>query len=376
MANLPCKLTQVHRALERFPNWVVPPPARMADLYLGGLQKSQIIAAVTELGIADALASTEGQTAQQLATALGIKSADKMFRLLSAAASYGVFTARQGSKDDAVTFHNNALSAVLREDHPNSVKHFIKGQQFLAVPFGYLAEGLRQDRLPFAIAHNKDVWQYFSERPELEHEFSLAMAAQEALKLGVEAVLTDFDWSHYSRVIDVGGAYGTLVAAIMQQNSAVSGVVCDLPAIVKKAEQYWQSQYNESMLQRSSFVACDFLQAGKLPKTQGVREAYVLRAIVHDWSDEKAIIILKNLRKAIGDDSTATVLLVESVLQGIIADVDISVKYLFDVTMMVAADGKERSEQELSGLLQQTGFHVKGVHHTRGFYKVIEAVPV
>ena len=366
--------TQVHRALERFPNWAVPPPARMADLHLGGLQKSQIIAAVTELGIADALTSTEGQTAQQLATALGIKSADKLFRLLSAAASYGVFTPRQGRKDGVVTFHNNALSAVLCEDHPNSVKHFIKGQQFLAVPFGYLAEGLRQDRPPFELAHNKNVWQYLNERPELEHEFSMAMAAQE--KLGVEAVLTDFNWSRYSRVIDVGGAYGTLVAAIMQQNSAVSGVVCDLPAVVKKAEQHWQSQYNESMLQRSSFVACDFLQAGKLPKTQGVHEAYVLRAIVHDWSDEKAIIILKNLRKAIGGDSTAVVLLVESTLQGIIADVDISIKYLFDITMMVAADGRERSEQELGGLLQQTGFQVKRVHHTRGFYKVIEAVPV
>ena len=346
----------------------------MADLYLGGLQKSQIIAAVTDLGVADALATSEGQTAKQLATALSIKSADKMFRLLSAAASYGVFTARQGQKDNAITFHHNALSAVLMEDHPNSVKHFIKGQQFLAQPFGYLAEGLRQDRLPFEIAYNKGVWQYFNERPELEHEFSMAMASHE--KMGLQAVLTDFDWSQYSRVIDVGGAYGTLVAGIMQQNAAVFGVICDLPPVVQKAEQHWQSQYNESMLQRSSFTACDFLQSGKLPKTQGKHEAYVLRAIVHDWSDEKAIVILKNVREAIGGDSTAVVLLVETVLQGIIADVDPSVKYLYDVTMMVAVDGKERSEQELRGLLQQTGFHVKRVQHTRGSHKVIEAVPV
>ena len=346
----------------------------MADLYLGGLQKSQIVAAVNDLSIADALASIPGQTAHQLASALGIRSADKLFRLLSAAASFGVFTARQGRKSQDVTFHNNALSAVLREDHPNTVKHLIKGHQFVQLPWEHLSEGLRQDKTPFEIAYQKDVWQYLNERPKLEHEFSMAMAAQE--KLGLTAVLSDFDWSRYSRVIDVGGAYGTLVAAIMQLNPAVSGVVCDLPNVAKNAQQRWHSQYDKSMLQRASFVACDFLQAGKLPEPNGLHEAYVLRDILHDWSDANALIILKNLREAIGSDSTSVVLLVETVLQGIIADLDPSIKYLLDIAMMVALDGKERSEQEFSSMLQQTGFELKTVYQTRGMYKVVEAVPV
>ena len=360
--------------MERFPNWAMPPPARMVDLALNGFHKSQVIIAINDLGIADSLGDS-GQTAQQLAQSLSIRNADKLSRLLSAAASYGVFAAQQKSKHEAVTFHNNGLSAVLRGDHPNTVTHTIKGSiQSLYLPWGNIAEGLKQDRVPFELAHQTDIWQYLNDRPEIEHEFSMAMASQD--KLGIHAVLTDFDWSHFSRVIDVGGAYGTLVAAIMQQNSDVSGVVCDLPAVVKKAEQRWQSQYDESMLQRASFVACDFLVAGKLPQAQGVHEAYVLRDIVHDWSDDKAIVILKNLREAISNDSTAVVLLVETVLQGIIADVDPSVKYLLDIAMMVAVDGKERSDQEFSSMLQQTGFQVKTVHHTRGLYKVIEAVPI
>ena len=365
---------QAFRVLERFPNWAMPPPARMVDLALNGFQKSQVIAAVNDLGVADALGDS-GQTAQQLAQQLGIKNTDKVCRLLSAAASFGIFKARQGGKAEAITFHNNALSAVLRRDHPNTVTHTIKGSiQSLYLPWGRIADGLRQDKVPFELAHQKDIWQYLNEHRDMEHEFSMAMASQE--KLGIHTVLTDFDWSHYSKVIDVGGAYGTLLAAVMQLNSAVSGVVCDLPAIVKKAEQRWQSQYAEPMLQRVSFVACDFLQPGKLPKTEGLHEAYVLRDILHDWSDAKASVILKHLREAIGGDSTAVVLLVESVLQGIVADVDPSVKYLLDIGMMVAVDGKERSEQEFSSMLQQAGFRLKSVHHTRGLYKVIEAVPV
>ena len=365
---------QAFRVLERFPNWAMPSPARMVDLALNGFHKSQVIVAINDLGIADALGDS-GQTAQQLAQQLSIRNADKLFRLLSAAASFGVFTAQQNSKHEAVTFHNNGLSAVLRRDHPNTVTHTIKGStQSLYLPWGYIAEGLKQDKVPFELAHQTDIWQYLNDRPEMEHEFSMAMASQD--KLGIHAVLTDFDWSPYIRVIDVGGAYGTLVAAIMQQNAAVSGVVCDLPAVVRKAEQRWQSQYDESMLQRVSFVACDFLVAGKLPKAQGVREAYVLRDIVHDWSDDKVFVMLKNLREAIGSDSKAVVLLVETVLQGIIADVDPSVKYLLDIAMMVAVDGKERSEQEFSSMLQQTGFQLQTVHHTRGLYKVVEAVPI
>lgn len=365
---------QAFRVLERFPNWAIPPPLRMVDLALNGLHKSQVIVAINDLGVADVLEDS-GKTAQQLATELNIPDADKLFRLLSAAASFGVFSAHKGPKDASISFHNNALSAVLRQDHPNTVTHTIKGgTQSLYQPAGLLAQGLRQNKVPFELAHQQSFWQYLRDRPDMQHEFSLAMASQD--KMGIHAVLTDFDWSRYSRVVDVGGAYGTFLAAVMQQNSGVAGVVCDLPSVVKQAEQQWRSQYGEAMLQQASFITCDFLQPGMLPKVKGLHEAYVLRDILHDWSDDKAVVILNNVRTAMGNNSSAVLLLIESVLQGIVADVDPSVKYLLDITMMVAVDGKERSEQEFGSMLQQTGFHMKKVHRTRGLYRLVEAVPV
>lgn len=365
---------QAFSVLERFPNFLIPPPVRMVDLALSGFHKSQIIVAINDLGVADILGNS-GQTAQHLAEVLNIPDADKLSRLLSAAASFGVLTAQKGHESEAITFRNNALSAVLRQDHPNTVTHTIKGQMpSLYLPFGQIAEGLRQNRVPFHVAHGQEFWQYLNERPDEEEEFSMAMASQD--KMGIHAVLTDFDWSPYSRVIDVGAAYGTFLAAVLQQNSAVSGVVCDLPRVVSLAKQHWQAQYDDSMLQRASFDTCDFLRPGRLPKPTKPHEAYVLRDILHDWSDEKVLVILRNLRDALGDDKTAAVLLIETVLQGIIADVDPSVKYLLDIAMLVAVDGKERSEQAFSSLLQQTGFSLKTVHQTRGLYRVIEAVPI
>lgn len=365
---------KVFKLLEMFPNWVIPPPVRMVELTLSGLHKSQIIVAINKLGIADALGDS-GQTAQQLASPLGIQNADKLARLLSAAAAFGVLTARQDSQTSTVTFYNNALSAVLRHDHPNTVTHTIKGgMQSLYSPFNYIAEGLQQDRVPFEIAHGHSMWDYLKDRPDVEHEFSLAMASQD--KMGIHAVLTDYDWSQHSKIIDVGAAYGTFLSAILQHNAQLTGVLCDLPQVVERAEQQWQSGYTESMVGRTSFVGCDFLQPGMLPKAVHAHEAYVLRDILHDWADDKVLVILRNLRQAIGDNASAVVLLVESVLQGVTAGTDPSVKYLLDITMLVAVDGKERTQQEFSKLLQQTGFHLKTLHETRGLYRVVEAVPV
>ena len=113
-----------------------------------------------------------------------------------------------------------------------------------------------------------------------------------------------------------------------------------------------------------------------LPHAVQAGEAYVMRDILHDWSDDKVLVILKNLRHAIGDNASAVVLLVESVLNGVTAGTDPSVKYLLDITMLVAVDGKERTKQEFSELLQQSRFKLKCVHQTRGLYRVVEATPV
>ena len=199
------------------------------------------------------------------------------------------------------------------------------------------------------------------------------MASQD--KMGIHAILTDYDWAQHSRVIDVGAAYGTFLVAILQRNPSQKGTLCDLPQVAERAEKQWRSLYSESLTSRTSFVGCDFLQSGMLPRPAQDKEAYVLRDILHDWSDDKVLIILRSLRQAIGDNRSAVVLLVETLLPGALAGIEPSMKHLLDITMLVSVDGKERTKQEFHDLLQQTGFVLKAVHATRGLYKVIEAVP-
>lgn len=363
------------RLIELFPNWVMPAPVRMVDLAITGLQKSQVIVAVNTLGVADALGDSE-QTAHQLASQLNIPDADKLNRLLAAAAAFGVFSVQQASEESELMFSNNGLSAVLRQGHPNTVTHTIKGgMQSLYVPWGKIAEGLQQNKMPFELVHGKNMWEFLAEHPDMEHEFSLAMTSQDTM--GIHAVLTDFSWTKYSRVIDVGAAYGSFLADIMDQreNSKLAGTVCDLPQVVARAKEQWQMKH-AGLLDRTRFESCDFLTAGKLPSPEQHHEAYVLRDILHDWSDDEAITILKNIRRAIGSDSSARLLLVEAALHSKVAGLEPSVRYLLDINMLVGVDGKERTANEFSDLFGQTGFKLKAVHATRGLYKVIEAVPM
>ena len=54
---------------------------------------------------------------------------------------------------------------------------------------------------------------------------------------GMPAILADFDWSQYTRVLDIGGAYGSMLAALMQAYPAARGVLFDLPQVIDRAQK-------------------------------------------------------------------------------------------------------------------------------------------
>lgn len=48
---------------------------------------------------------------------------------------------------------------------------------------------------------------------------------------GLASVVSDYRWGDFSRMIDVGGAFGSTLAAIMRQHPHMSGVLFDLPQV-------------------------------------------------------------------------------------------------------------------------------------------------
>src|SRR6185369_6625001 len=99
-------------------------------------------------------------------------------------------------------------------------------------------------------------------------------------------------------------------------------------------------------------------------------DLYVLKNIIHDWPDDKALEILKNVRAATQEG--ATVLLVESVIPP--HDREFSTKWL-DLEMLVDNSGRERTAAEYQNIVQDAGFQMTRVVPTASPFSLVEAAP-
>ncbi len=48
---------------------------------------------------------------------------------------------------------------------------------------------------------------------------------------GLKAVVEDFRWKTFSRVLDLGGANGTVLAALIRENPSLEGILFDQPQV-------------------------------------------------------------------------------------------------------------------------------------------------
>jgi O-methyltransferase domain len=94
--------------------------------------------------------------------------------------------------------------------------------------------------------------------------------------------------------------------------------------------------------------------------------------VMHGWSDESAIVILRNCRKATRQNGR--LLIVEHVLARGNAP---SWGKMLDLQQLVlSAGGRERTEEEYAQLLSAAGFKLERVIPTSSTASLIEAVPV
>jgi hypothetical protein len=119
-------------------------------------------------------------------------------------------------------------------------------------------------------------------------------------------------------------------------------VLCDIPSVVAEALKI-----------KGSVVAerCDFVGADMFQTVLAGGDAYILKAIVHDWRDEEAIQILRNCRQGIRDGGKA--LLIEFVIKP--SNQPDFAKWL-DLNMLVKLRGRQRTEEEFRDLYTAGGF--------------------
>jgi O-methyltransferase domain len=154
------------------------------------------------------------------------------------------------------------------------------------------------------------------------------------------------DFSGLRKVVDVGGGHGFLLATILKSNPTMRGVLFDLPDVVAGAGQILE---NSGVRDRCEVVGGSFFDA--LP-TGG--DAYVLRQIIHDWDDDRALAILRNCRAAMA--GKGKVLVIDRQIAPHHRE---AMRVLHvDLEMLVNVGGMERTDTEYRSLFENAGFRL------------------
>jgi predicted O-methyltransferase YrrM len=154
-----------------------------------------------------------------------------------------------------------------------------------------------------------------------------------------------------------------MLAGILQDRPALSGILVDQPAVATEAEAAFASA---GLGDRVSCVGGDFFDA-----VPAGGDVYTIANVLHDWDDGDATAILKAVRAAI--PKHGRVLVLEHVLDapGRSAPEQRDV-HLVDLHMLVMFGARERSKQEYDALLTEAGFTESRLSGTRD-WNVLES---
>jgi SAM-dependent methyltransferase len=202
------------------------------------------------------------------------------------------------------------------------------------------------------------IWDYYAKQPE---EFAVFTQAMHGFTSGIaQDVARLVDTSTVKLAVDIGGASGTLVHSLITANPQLHGIIFDLPDVLPSATAAAAAL---GLVKRSKVLVGDFFAS--VPEA----DLYLLKHILHDWSDQQAVSILKNCRRAIRPGGRVIVV---ELLLGNMGDPGIAP--FMDLLMMVMLTGRERTLTEYRALLSEAGFRLEKSSPIRSGMAVLEAV--
>lgn len=344
--------------MQNLPNKLTPPPFRLMQIS-SAFWQSRALYVAAQLDIATVLADNS-LSVEAIAQHIGSQN-EATYRLLRMLASLEIF-----EEHSAGHFKNTKLSAFLREDNPQNVRAMILMHNAPAMSrpwYEHLEQGIRSGEPPFVSAYGEELYAYMDTHPELGSLFSRAMDSVESL-VG-ESFATDFDWSRFERIIDVGGSNGSKSIALLRRHPHLKALVIDRPQVIAHAKEQWQAQGDSTLSERLHFEEGDVF--GALPRAQSNKDIYLLIAVLHGFDDQACIGALTNLASHCIEHGT-TIALMEMVVDELRPDY---ASTAFDMQMFMATRGKERTLTQWLSLFEQSGLALQQLVHLRSFGKIL-----
>lgn len=341
--------------LAGFARRMAPPPVTLLEM-LTSFWISQSISVMAKLGVADEMSDVRPVSAKTVATRIGANP-EALYRVMRALTAVGIFHENRLGE-----FTLTPVGAVLRSDHPQSMRDFsIYQGQLNWDNWSALEHCVKTGGNAIEHLHRVKPFEHISGTPERAAIFDKGMVNISEMEL--DPVLAAYDFSPFKTVADIGGGYGPVLGSILMLNPGMKGILFDLPVTVAGARGYLDAAGLGARVEISGGNFFESVPDGA--------DAYVMKHIVHDWSDEESIQIMKNIRAKI--PPAGKLLVIEHVVTP--PGTPHFAKFL-DLEMLVATTGKERTEDEYRALMAKAGFHLDRIVPTVSPASVIEASPV
>jgi hypothetical protein len=315
---------------------------------------SRTVHAAAKLGLVDQLASGP-KSAAELAGPMQVH-APSLHRLMRTLASLGLLT--EGTEQ---RFGLTDLGAALRTGAPGSARPTILmfGSSWSQSSLDHIIYSVQTGKTGFEKAQGVPLFEYLAQQPDEASLFSETMVGFHSEE--PPAVAAAYDFSTFKIIVDVGGATGNMLGAVLGSHSGPRGILFDRPHVVRDAPALLDAS---GVSDRVTIEPGNFFES-----VPAGADAYILSHILHDWGENQCLTILSNVRNAI--DPTGRLLVVEMVIPP--GDTPHPGKML-DMAMLVFTGGQERTAAEYGLLLSKAGFRLTRVVPTDSAASIVEAV--
>jgi O-methyltransferase domain/Dimerisation domain len=323
---------------------------QMATAYWG----SRALYAAARLELADRIADGS-RSSVELADQTGAHQ-PSLHRLLRTLAGLGVVS------EDADGFSLTTLGHALRCGAPGAARATV-----LALAgdwwwrgWEHVLHSIATGKTGMERAFGTTVFEYLAREPEEASYFNDAMIGFHGAE--PEAVAAAYDFGRCETIVDVGGGTGNLLATILDRHPHARGVLADRPHVLSEAAPLIESR---GLADRIALEPIDFFTS--VPDRGDV---YLLSHVIHDWTEDECLTILRNCRAAL--KPVSRLLIIEMVLPP--GNTPHPGKML-DLAMLLMPGGEERTADEYAALLNKAGFEMTRVVPTASPVSVVEAVP-
>ncbi|XP_048492838.1 (R,S)-reticuline 7-O-methyltransferase [Beta vulgaris subsp. vulgaris] len=327
---------------------------------------SLVLRSAVELRIADIIYSHgQAMSLSQIALKIDSPSLDIMCleRVMRMLVRKKIFTAHcneQPSGETLTLYGLTTTSKWLLHDQELSLAPTILTFTDLSItkPAYEISRSIKEGGIPFVKAHGESIWEMASNHPEFNSMFNSGMAA--ITRTVIDAVIKGYK-DGFSKLegslVDIGGGTGKLVANIVKEYPHLKGINFDLSHVVENAPLHYGVTH----------VGGDMFK--EIPSANNI----ILKNVLHNWTDEDCLKILKNCQKAVSEKK-GKVIIVEVILRPERHEMFDDTAIALDILMMTnTIRGKERTEDEWMKLLKEAAFTSFNIIPLQSIFSIIEA---